>query len=339
MIKGNVKEDVKNLDKLFDEAYQKQMKEINDQLEKNILFVLVGNVNSGKSSTVNALMQEEVAKVSWKPGETLNVKEHKYTEKISFVDTPGLDDIIKDNSEITLNYYKKADVILFFLNAAGTGLSLTEKKVFEKIKKQNKNIIIVLNKIDAAEDIPNLKDHISRELGTKYKLIPISSKTGQNIDKLKEAILELLKSKKKDILFAKHVKEKSSIAQRWILTASLSAGAVGAAPIPGADIVPISAIQISLLLKLSHLYNNPISKDKAKDMVLTTITGNLGRAAYRQLVKLLPGYGQLLGGGVASSMTFTFGQAIKYAYENEIDLNLESLKGIYELLSKLDIKV
>ena len=62
-------------------------------------------------------MDDKVAKVSSKPGETINIKEHKYADKILFVDTPGLDDIMKDNSDATLNYYKKADIILFFLNS------------------------------------------------------------------------------------------------------------------------------------------------------------------------------------------------------------------------------
>lgn len=320
--------------KFFNEAYEREMQDINNQLDKDILFVLIGNVNSGKSSTVNALMDDTVAKVSSKPGETIRIEEHKYAEKILFVDTPGLDDIMKDNSETTLEYYKEADIILFFLNAAGNVLSLTEKKVFEKIKKHNENIIIVLNKIDAAEDIPQLVNYIAKELGEEHKIVPISSKTEENIDKLKGEILTILKVKKKDILFAKHVKEKSSVAHKWIVAASASAGAVGVTPIPGADIVPITAIQVGLLLKLSHLYDKPMSRDSAKKMVLTTITGNVGRAAYRQLVKLIPGYGNLVGGGVASSITFALGQAIKYAYENNIDLNPDSLKYIYELWNR-----
>ena len=323
-----------DFNEFFNESYDKEMKEINEQLDKDILFVLIGNINSGKSSTINALMDEGVARVSSKPGETIEVEPHKYGEKVVFVDTPGLDDIIEDNSEMTLNYYKRSDIILFFLNAAGNVLSLTEKKVFEKIKKHNDNIIIVLNKIDAAEDIPALVSYIAGELGESHKIVPISSKTGENIDKLKMEILDILKVKKKDILFAKHVKEKSSIAQKWILGASAAAGAVGLTPIPGADIVPITAIQIGLMVKLSNLYDNPISRDDAKEMILTTITGSAGRAAYRQLIKLIPGYNLIVGGGVASSVTFALGQAIKYAYENQIELNPESLKTIYSQWTK-----
>lgn len=321
-------------DEMFNETYETQMKEINEQLEKNILFVLVGNINSGKSSTINALMGDHVATVSPKPGETVEIDEYQYTNKILFVDTPGLNDVIEDNSEKTLAYYKNSDIILFFLNAAGDVLSATEKMVFEKIKKYNDNIIIVLNKIDAAEEIPRLVAYVGEHLGAEYPVIPISSKTGENIEKLKSNILDILTVKKKEILFAKHVKEKSSIANKWIVSAATGAGAIGITPFPGADIIPITAIQVGMLLKLSNLYGHPISKEKAKELIITTIVGNTGKAVYHQLIKFFPGYGSLIGGGVAGSMTFALGQAVKYAYENKIELDAGSLKSIYKLMNR-----
>lgn len=320
--------------RFFTDTYDSELKEINEQLEKNILFVLVGNINSGKSSTINALMGDQVATVSSKPGETIDIDEYQYTNKILFVDTPGLNDVIEDNSEKTLDYYKKSDIILFFLNAAGDVLSSTEKTVFEKIKKYNDHIIIILNKIDAAEDIPTLTDYIAKHLGDHYPVIPISSKTGENLEGLKAEILKILTVKKKEILFAQNLREKSSTANKWIISAATGAGAIGVTPFPGADIVPITGIQIGLLLKLSQLYNQPISKEKAKEIVIATIVGNTGKALYHQLIKFFPGYGSIIGGGVAGSVTFALGQAVKYAYENKIELDATSLKSIYKLMKQ-----
>lgn len=320
--------------KSFNEAYESEMKSINEQLDQNILFVLIGNINSGKSSTINALMGDQVATVSARPGETVAVDEYQYANKILFVDTPGLNDVIEDNSDKTLDYYKNSDIILFFLNAAGDVLSSTEKKAFDKIKKYNSNILIVLNKIDAAEDIETIVCYINAHLGEQYPVIPISSKTGENIEQLKGEILDILTIKKKEILFAKNVKEKNSIANKWIVSASTAAGAIGVTPFPGADIIPITAVQIGMLLKLSHLYDDPISKERAREIIITTIAGNTGRAVYHQLLKMFPGYGSLIGGGVAGSITFALGQAVKYSYENKIDLNPESLRSIYKLMTK-----
>ncbi|GAB6927925.1 hypothetical protein JCM10914A_19080 [Paenibacillus sp. JCM 10914] len=313
-----------------DAAYEKEMDEINRQLNEQILIALIGDVNTGKSSTMNRIVGEEVAGVGAEPGETTEIKPHPYKEHISFIDTPGLNDVNTVNSDVTLQYYKQADIVLFFLNAAGTVFSEVEKKSFEKIEGVNKNIVIVLNKIDAADEIERLLARIQKETGGHYDVVPVSSRTGQNIDQLRNHILEMLKKKSKDILFAKSIKEKSATANSWIIGASISAGAVGASPIPGSDIIPITGIQVSLLTRLAVLYNKPISKETAKELVIATIFGNIGKSIFRQIVKLFPGAGSVAGATVAGATTLALGYAVKYAYEHGIEINTANITKLYK---------
>ncbi|MGF7127887.1 GTP-binding protein Era [Natronobacillus azotifigens] len=312
----------------FDRSFDDAMNQVNQQLDKEILFAMIGDVNAGKSSTINQLIGDEVAKVGAQPGETVIVEKYKYKDKIIFADTPGLDDIHTENSEETLKFYKEADVILFFLNAAGTVFSEGERKHFKTISKVNKEIIFVLNKIDAAEDIPNLVKFVKDNTDNKFKVVPISSKTGENIDKLRYEIMSFLERKGKDILFAKHVKEKSPIANKWILSAATSAGAVGVTPIPGSDIVPITSIQVGLMVKLATLYEKPLSKGKAKELAIAAVTGNIGKSIFRQAVKLIPGAGSIAGAGIAGSLTMALGYSMKYAYEKDIEIDAELIKTL-----------
>lgn len=313
-----------------DEAYEREMDEINRQLKQEILIALIGDVNTGKSSTMNQIVGEEVAGVGAEPGETTEIRPHKYKEHIYFMDTPGLNDVNTANSEVTLNYYKEADIVLFFLNAAGTVFSEAEKKSFEKIQSVNTNLLIVLNKIDAADEIDRLVARIKKETGGHYEVVPISSRTGENIDRLRSSILEMLKKKSKDILFAKSIKAKSATANGWIIGASISAGAVGASPIPGSDIIPITGIQVSLLTRLAVLYNKPISKETAKELVIATIFGNIGKSIFRQIVKVFPGAGSVAGATVAGATTLALGYAMKYAYEHNIEINAGNITRLYK---------
>lgn len=318
----------------FEKAYDEEIDRINEQLEKEIIFAMIGDVNTGKSSTINRLVGEEVASVGAQPGETVIVKKYKYKDKIIFADTPGLDDINSKNSEETEKYVKKADVILFFLNAAGTVFSEGEKTQFDKISKINKNIIFVMNKIDAAEDISSLVKYVQDMTGFNYRVEPISSKTGEGIDRLRKAIMDILKKESKDILFAKSIKEKSSTANNWILAAAASAAGIGAVPLPGADIIPLTGIQVALMLRLATLYEKPISKDRAKELILSSLTGSLGKTIFRQAVKLIPGAGSVAAGGVAGSLTLGLGFAVKYAYENNIELDADILKSLTSIFKK-----
>ncbi|PLR70599.1 GTP-binding protein [Bacillus sp. UMB0728] len=318
----------------FERSYEEEINNINAQLEKEILFALVGDVNAGKSSTINQLMGEEVSAVGPKPGVQTVVEEYAYKDKIIFADTPGLNDINTKNSEETLKFYKEVDIVLFFLNAAGTVFSEVEKQSFENIRKLNKRIILVLNKIDAAEDIPGLIKFIEEVTNFDYKVVPISSKTGENIEKLRSEILNILEEKKKDILFARLIKQKSSTANKWIIAAATSASAVGAAPIPGSDIVPLTGIQVRLMVKLAALYEKPLTKERAKELAIASLTGNIGKSLFRQAVKVIPGAGPLVGAGVAGSMTLALGYGLKYAYENDIELNAEVLKNLSNMFLK-----
>lgn len=86
---------------------------------------------------------------------------------------------------------------MFFLNAAGTVLSETELASLNAIAKVNPDIILVLNKIDAAEDIPSLIKYIQDHTKYQYAVTPISSRTGENIEMLQREVLRLLEAKKR----------------------------------------------------------------------------------------------------------------------------------------------
>ncbi len=325
-------------DEEFSRLFDEKSEEISEQLEQEILIAMIGDINAGKSSTINKLMGEPVAEVGAKPGETVEIKKYIYKENIVFVDTPGLDDIVREHSDETHKFYKEADIILFFLNAAGTVLSETELASLKKISKVNKEIVLVLNKIDAADDIPNLVKYVQDHTNYAYPVTPIASRTGENMDMLQDEILKVLEVKKKDVLMGKNMKNKSATANRWILAAGGSAAAIGASPIPGSDFVPLTGLQVGLMLRLSTLYGKPISKDNARELIIATVVGNIGKTIFRQIVKFVPGAGMVAGASVAGAMTIALGHAVKYAHENNIDLNADSLKPIYEMFLKKEKK-
>lgn len=311
--------------------FEDEMKKVNDTLEKELLISLIGEVNAGKSSTVNRIIGEDIASTNPMPGETVSVDPYNMRglENIKFMDTPGLNDPNDENPKKTLEFVQKSDVVLFFLNAAGTVFSDSEKEKFTAIEKNNKDILIVLNKIDAAENIPSLIQFIKSHTNHKYKVIPISSKTGENLEDLKREILVILEKKGKDLLFAKSMKEKSAAATRWIVGAGVSAGIIGASPIPGSDIVPLTSLQVGLIIKLSKLYDKPLTKKAAKDMIVITATQTVGHTIYRQALKFIPGAGSIIGGTVATAMTVALGYGVKYSYENDIAIDYDLIGSLF----------
>ena len=328
MVKKFEEEVMQAMNKMF----ENEMKKVNDLLDQDLLISLIGEVNAGKSSTVNKIIGEEIASTNPMPGETVSVDPYNIRglENIKFMDTPGLNDPNDENPKKTIEFVQKSDVVLFFLNAAGTVFSESEKEKFTAIEKNNKDILIVLNKIDAAENIPSIVQFVKNHTNHQYKVIPISSKTGENLEDLKREILVLLEKKGKDLLFAKSMKEKSAAANRWIIGAGVSAGVIGASPIPGSDVIPLTTLQVGLIIKLSKLYDKPLTKKAAKDMIVITATQTIGHTLYRQALKFIPGAGSVIGGTVASSMTLALGYGVRYAYENDIAIDYDMIGDLFE---------
>ncbi|WP_328589295.1 hypothetical protein [Litchfieldia alkalitelluris] len=88
------------------------------------------------------------------------------------------------------------------------------------------------------------------------------------------------------------------------------------------------------MVKLAALYEKPLTKDRAKELAIATFAGNIGKSLFRQAVKLIPGAGSIAGAGIAGSMTLGLGYAIKYAYENNIELNADILKTLSKSFMK-----
>src|SRR5690625_6228680 len=95
----------------------------------------------------------------------------------------------------------------------------------------------------------------------------------------------------------------------------------------------LTTLQVSLIIKLSLLYDKPITKDATTKIVVSTIAGGLGQTVFRQGVKFFPGIGMIIGASVAGTVTFGLGQAVKYALENDIEITPDQLKEITDSFS------
>lgn len=160
---------------------------------------VIGRPNAGKSTLINHIIGKKIAITSSKPQTTRNIIQGIYNEEdtqIVFVDTPG---IHKPNHKLGkyLNeqaYYTTGDTdLLLFVVDASVPLGRGDEYVLEKIKKSNKPVILVLNKIDELnkEQIYlKIKDY--SELYDFNEIVPVSALKGKNIDTLINVIKDYL---------------------------------------------------------------------------------------------------------------------------------------------------
>lgn len=160
---------------------------------------LIGRPNVGKSTLLNALINEKIAITSDKAGTTRNVIQGIYNEKdyqIVFVDTPG---IAKPINRLGRVLNKKAkemvddvDAILFVIDGK-KGIGPGDKYILNMLKTVELPVILVINKIDQISDeilLYTINEY--KDLYPFSDIVPVSALKNNNTKELIKVIKKYL---------------------------------------------------------------------------------------------------------------------------------------------------
>jgi tRNA modification GTPase len=180
----------------------KNIQNTNDQIKKlvdsyrqgkiyreGLKVALVGKPNVGKSSLLNALLQEDRAIVTPHPGTTRDTLEERVRINdihITIVDTAGLrhqpGEIEEHGIERTRHALAQADLALVIFDGSQP-LDDNDAMLIKEVAKQKK--LVLLNK----SDLPQKLDETDlKELAEGPALLKLSAATGEGMDELKTAL-------------------------------------------------------------------------------------------------------------------------------------------------------
>ena len=122
-------------------------------------IAVIGKPNTGKSSLINYLTNEEVSIVNNKAGTTRDVVSKMFSidgAPVTIFDTAGIretdDPIEKKGKEKAFKQAESANIILYLYDV-NIGIDNEDFEILENLKQTNKNIIIIGNKIDLSQKI------------------------------------------------------------------------------------------------------------------------------------------------------------------------------------------
>lgn len=155
---------------------------------------IFGKRNAGKSFLINALTGQDTAIVSETPGTTTDpvgkAMEILPLGPVFIVDTAGLDDtgeLGKKRIERSLRVLGHTDLII--LVSGPESFDDSDRAFIENMKKQNEQMLVVFSKSDIETKSIETEQYL-KKINIEYMYV--SSKTGNNIDKLRLKIADMI---------------------------------------------------------------------------------------------------------------------------------------------------
>jgi len=197
---------------LLDIIVSKFTKAMSDVIEEDIpRIAVVGRPNVGKSSLINAFLNDErnvVTDLAGTTRDSIYTKYDKFGFDFYLVDTAGIRKKNKVNED--LEYYsvmrsiraiENSDVCILMIDAT-RGIEGQDLNIFQVIQKNQKGLVVVVNKWDLVEDkskeaIKYFEDTIHSRLApfVDFKIIFASTLTKQRIFKVLEEAKNTYKSR------------------------------------------------------------------------------------------------------------------------------------------------
>lgn len=159
---------------------------------------IIGNPNVGKSTLMNSLIGQKLSIITHKAQTTrhrilgiLNEKEYQ----IVFSDTPGVIEPAYKLHQGMMNFvrsaFEDADILIYMVEVGEKGLK--DQKLFTRLKKTDIPVLLLINKIDLAD-----QDFVAKEI-EKWRvefpnsdILPISALNNFNLNLIKDRLVEIL---------------------------------------------------------------------------------------------------------------------------------------------------
>ncbi len=197
---------------LLDLIVSKLPDENNDSIDDELpRFAVVGRPNAGKSSIVNAFLGEDrniVTEIAGTTRDSIYTRFNKFGFDFYLVDTAG----IRRKNKVTedLEFYsvmrsiraiENSDVCILLIDAT-RGIESQDMNIFQLIQRNNKSLVVVVNKWDLVEDksqkaIETFQNAIHNRMApfTDFPIIFASALTKQRIFKVLQMAVDVYKNR------------------------------------------------------------------------------------------------------------------------------------------------
>lgn len=312
-------------------------------------IMLTGKTGAGKSSLINALVRRELQKTDVVPctRDQASIDWDAGDANMKLVDMPGFAEPGRHDEYMYLMLENLPNAHIGLLVVGAPDRALEHERLFlEKVRQQDPQFpfLVVGNKIDL---LPPSRDWQPKDLHLDEPLREDASKKERNIrawadevvrvtkipeqrfaavssgerfddldnqygitlltHQIVEALPEAARNHAARVFHVEALRKKR--AETVIYAASVAAGAAALIPVPIADALMITPIQVGMITTVALIYGFKLDVKQAIGFLGPALAALAGPLAVQQLAKLLPGFGHAISAGVAAAMTWAVGMS------------------------------
>lgn len=326
-------------------------------------LAIFGKTGVGKSTLINAIFGEEVAATGI--GEPVTTGSHLYLDRrgqLGIVDTQGLevgiDDkaLLKDATTMMKESRKKqiaeqVHAAWYCVRGMDRRFEKSEAEFITHLSKLGLPILVVLTQVprrgnDYHPDAVALARHIeslnlpivgARPFMTNALRDQFTDQPAHGLTDVLQATFRVAPEAVQGALAATQQIDldlKAREAQKFIGATAAGAAAAAATPIPFSDATVLVPLQLAMMARIAQLYKLKFDRAAMMAVASTSAATVGGRLVVTNLIKLIPGAGTVAGGaisaGVASTFTFTMGQAWLVVCQKAAGGKIPTLDGVMD---------
>lgn len=325
--------------------FEEELKRLKKQIKKPNILIL-GGTGVGKSSFINEVFGEKIAKVGDGVPVTRGVKKYESADlnivlydsegyeigeaKQKFFENEVLGFIDKKKDKYPNKLEKQIHEIWYFVSAANKRFTDTDVNFLNLLSKRNIPTAIVITQIDnvSLDELDELREEIRSEYSNKN--MPVFATCTTDDEEVKEAVkpynekdqllewaYENIDDSLKDGFISSLYNNlnliKKNINNKVIPMYTVTSGAIGASPIPMSDSVLLIPVQVTMSMHIMNNYGVDKTKGTINGFVGSIVISQVGKVLAKSLLgnmlKFIPG----IGSGVGATINATVAVAITTA--------------------------